>query len=408
MKNSKVKEIYDQIELDEFSKEKMYQKIKEKAYIKKDVKRKTWNYKKITSLVAVCACAIVIIANPGVQAKMKEYANNLASWITGNSKDDYLEDVNSTVEDNNMSLTLLNAQRVDNEVRLKYEITFPKNIENLINLDDYGYKEYKDEYEEYSYIKRVFESDIFEDCKIYINNISMDEINNDKSSIENNVAWFSVVKDIEVKDNKLVQELVVMLENQYKTEDINFKFEFNKFKIGNEMLTANLRTEYTLKGGVYSDEEINIKPISHTVKLNTNTTYSFYGYSYTKTGIKIYAKCENSTDEDQVTFLIATDNYGTRYLMYPIYKEENEENKDYNEDSQLLSIVNGGKEKNIAVYGIYDGPADIDNEYQDYFNENITSLNLEFMTESYDENAPRYTVLNKVSEFEINFEENNK
>ena len=29
MKNSKVKEIYDQIELDEFSREKMYQKIKD-------------------------------------------------------------------------------------------------------------------------------------------------------------------------------------------------------------------------------------------------------------------------------------------------------------------------------------------------------------------------------------------
>lgn len=407
MKNSQVKEIYNQIELDEFSKEKMYQKIKEKAYIKEDTKRKKWNYKKITSVVAVCACAVVIFANPRVQAKMKEYVNNLASWITGDSKDDYLEEVNDTVQNNDMSLTIISAQRVDREIRLKYEIAFPNNIENLINLDDYGYKDYKDEYEEYGYIKRVFESEIFEDCKIYINNMSMDEINNSKS-IENNVAWFSEVKDIEVKDNKLVQELVVMLENKYKTEDINFKFEFNKFKIDNEILTANLKTEYTLKGGTYSNEEIDVKPINHTAKLETNTTYNFYGYSYTRTGIKIYAKCENSTDEDPVTFLRATDNYGTKYLMYPIYKEENEKNKDYNEDNELLSIVSGRKEKNIAVYEIYDGPADYDNQYQDYFNENITSLNLEFMTDCYDENASRYTVTNKISEFKINFEEDNK
>lgn len=407
MKNSQVKEIYDQIELDEFSKERMYQKIKEKAYIKTNEKRKMWNYKKITSLVAMCVCAIIIFANPGVQAKMQEYANNLANWITGNSKNDYLDEVNNTVHNNNMSLTIISAQRVENEVRLKYEITFPKNIENFINLDDYGYKEYKDEYEEYGYTKRVFESDIFEDCKIYINNISIGDINNAEGNI-NESSWSTEVRDIDVKDNKLVQELIVMLENQYKTEDINFKFEFNKFKIDDEILTANLKAEYTLKGGVYSNKEIDVKPIKYTVKLNTNATYNFYGYSYTRTGIKIYAECENSTDEDPVTFFIATDNYGTKYLMYPIYKEKNEENKDYNEDNQLLSIVNNGKEKNIAVYEIYDGPADYDNQYQDYFNENITSLNLEFMTESYDENAPRYTVLNKVSEFKINFEENNE
>lgn len=398
MKKFEIKEIYNQIELDEFSKEKMYQKIKEKAYVKKEEKRKIWNYKKVASLVAACACAVIIFANPGVQAKMKEYANNLASWITGNSKNDYLEDVNATVQNNNMSLTIINAQRVDNEVRLRYEITFPKNIENLINLDEYGYKEYKDELEEYGYIKRVFESDIFKDCKIYINNVSTEEINSSESSVDNNVALFCEVKDIEVKDNKLVQELIVMLENEYKTEDLNFRFEFNKFNIENGEIIANLKSEYTLKGETYSNEKIDIKQINHTAKLETNTTYNFYGYSYTKTGIKIYAKCDNRTDEDPVTFLRATDNYGTKYLMYPIYKEDNE----------LLSIVDSRKENNLAVYEIYDGLADYDNQYQDYFNENITSLNLEFMTESYDENAPRYAVYNKVLEFKINFEENNK
>ena len=398
MKKFEIKEIYNQIELDEFSKEKMYQKIKEKAYVKKEEKRKIWNYKKVASLVAACACAVIIFANPGVQAKMKEYANNLASWITGNSKNDYLEDVNATVQNNNMSLTIINAQRVDNEVRLRYEITFPKNIENLINLDEYGYKEYKDELEEYGYIKRVFESDIFKDCKIYINNVSTEEINSSESSVDNNVALFCEVKDIEVKDNKLVQELIVMLENEYKTEDLNFRFEFNKFNIENGEIIANLKSEYTLKGETYSNEKIDIKQINHTAKLETNTTYNFYGYSYTKTGIKIYAKCDNRTDEDPVTFLRVTDNYGTKYLMYPIYKEDNE----------LLSIVDSRKENNLAVYEIYDGLADYDNQYQDYFNENITSLNLEFMTESYDENAPRYAVYNKVLEFKINFEENNK
>lgn len=417
MKNSKIAEIYDKIELDEFTKQKIFSQIKEKAYNQSAKnKKKIWNYKKITSLVAVCACAIIVFKIPGVQATMKEYINNFANWISGNSKDDYLEEVNSVVENNNMSLKIINAQRIDNEVRLRYEITFPKNIENIINLDDYGYKEYEDEYEKYGYIERIYDSDIFNDCKIYINNVELNDISNYSDQltedefldyINNRCVWFAEVKDVEIKENKLIQEVIVALENKNKDEDINFKFEFNKFKLENEIINANLNLEYTLKGGEYSNEEIAIKPINYKAKLSTGCIYDFYGYSYTKTGIKIYAKVENETDNFNNVILKLKDNYGTEYLMYGRYIDENS-----NEDEDLLTRIfaNNDNEKNYTVtFEIYDGLADVNDEYSDYFNDNIKSIDIEVLEELIDEeNEMEETKTNKISEFNINFEENNE
>ena len=386
MKNSQVKEIYDQIELDEFSKEKMYQKIKEKAYSKKEEKRKMWNYKKITSLIAVCACAIIVISNPGVKAKIKEYVNNYASWIMGNSKDDYLEDINEIVQNNNMSLNIISSQRIDNEVRLRYELYFPKNIENIININDYGYIVYKDENGQYPTIKRIFNSDIFEQCKIYINGLSTGYMNSSEFGLNNESFWYFDVKDIEIKENKLTQEVIVLLDDDYIREDVNFKFEFNKFKIDNEVINANLKYEYILKGGTYSNEERTIKLINNEVELDSNKIYNFYGYSYTKTGIQIYAKREGDFNNESVNYLIVKDNFGTKYLMYPDSKPD---------------------DKNVT-YKIYNENLENNKEYSEEFNKNIESLDIEFIVENYNENAENVTVKNKISEFKIDFKENNK
>lgn len=413
MKNSKIAEIYDKIELDEFSKQKMFTQIKEKVYNQgAENKGKIWNYKKITPIIAVCACAIIAFKIPGVQATIQEYINNFASWISGNSKDDYLEEVNLSVENNNMSLKIVNAQRVDNEVRLRYEITFPKNIEDIINLDEYGYKEYEDEYEKYGYMERIYNSDIFNDCKIYINNVELNDISNYSEqltedefsdSINNRCVWFVEVKDVEVKEDKLIQEVFVALEN--RDEDVNFKFEFNKFKLENEIINANLNLEYTLKGGEYSNEEIVIKPIDYKAKLSTDCIYNFYGYSYTRTGIKIYAKTENETDDFSNVILKLKDNYGTEYLMYGMYINENSD-----EDFLIRLFAENNNEKNhTVIFKIYDGLADINNEYADYFNDNIKSIDIEVLEELIDgENEMEETKINKISEFNINFEENNE
>lgn len=114
MKESKIREAYNKIELDEIQKERIFLRVKEKAYKESNEKRKFWNYKKITSLVAACACAIIIAANPGVQAKAKEYIENISNWITGNSKDDYLEEANVVVE--NKTIINSNSQLSKEEI----------------------------------------------------------------------------------------------------------------------------------------------------------------------------------------------------------------------------------------------------------------------------------------------------
>lgn len=385
MKNSRISEIYNQIGLDEIQKERIFLRIKEKAYEESNKKRKFWNYKNITSVVAVCACAIIISINPMVQAKAKEYMKNIANWITGNSKDDYLEEANIVVENSNMSLNIISAQRVGKEIRVKYEITFPTNIETLINLDDYNtLKDYDDGENRYSYYEEILFSDIFADCKIYVNDICINDVYEDAWKY-NYEFWFCKVKDIEVKENKSTQELILEINDEYVNEDFNFRFEFNKFKLDNQILEPNLKAEYTLKGGSYTGN-IETKEISHEVKID-KYKYNFYGYSYTKTGIKIYANCEIIDDNDPIIFLKVTDNYGTKYLFYPRYVGDNNE---------------------TAVFEIYDGPEDIYSQYSDYLNENIKSLNIEVMvkTEGFDENGN--SVSENVSEFNINFEEDNE
>ena len=85
---------------------------KTKAYSnKKDYKKKVWNYKKISSIVAVCACAIMVFKIPGVQASLQNTINKFASWISGNSRDDYYEEIDSSVENNGFKLQIIKEYR---------------------------------------------------------------------------------------------------------------------------------------------------------------------------------------------------------------------------------------------------------------------------------------------------------
>lgn len=407
MRNSKITKAYDKIVLDEISKQKIYSQIKEEAYGRKiDYKNKIWNYKKLSSIVAVCACAIMVLMIPGVQANLQNSINKIASWISGNSKDDYYEEVDSVTENNNMKLTIVNAQRRFGEVRLRYEITFPVDIENLIDLNDYNYKEVKTDTEEYLIKEELFSSKIFEERMIYINDISYDYISSDKFEYDA-VCYYASVENVKIDKNKLIQELVIQLNEQNMKDDINIKLEFYKFNIDNKIYDVNLRQEYTVKGDDYSNTDIKMTPLSYLVQIDEKNKLEFYGYSYTRTGIKLYSKITGEKDLVPIIRLIVKDNYGTEYMMYPWWT--NQKYLDGERDSEIGSIyINSDEIKDILIFEIYDGPADLNNEYPDYWNDNIKNLNIKiFVEDEKSEKDDEFIQINNKSDFIINFENEN-
>lgn len=362
---NEIKRAYEMIGLDEESKERIYYNIQKKS---KRKNKKEWIIKRVVPLVSVCACAIIIITNSTFQVKAGEYIKSVVNWITGNTKDDYLEEPNIVTSSNNMQFRIKSAKRIESEVRVMYEIAFPDNIEKHINLEDY-----KDS----NNSKELFFSEIFEDCKIYVNNKYINDID-----IVDGEFWFFNVKDIEVKGNMIVQELVLNLNKEYLDRDLNFKFEYNKFNINGTILEANLKTEYTLDGNLYSGD-IEVTNIPEVKADIGKRTYSFYGYSYTKTGIKLYCKEKSySLTNYDVIYLRVIDNYGSKYLFYPKY---------YNDGTDV-------------VFEIYDGPADWYNEYEEYLKSNITSIKVEIMKETNELDEKGNPISDKVSEFEIDFE----
>ena len=402
MKNSKIVDAYNKIELDEFSKQRMFSKIKEKAYSEKSINKKViWNYKRLSSIIAVCACAIMVFKIPGVQASIQNTIDKFASWISGNSKNDYYEEINSSVEDNNFKLKIINAQRRYNEVKLRYEIEFPIEIEKYMNLDDYTYKEVRTENEYYMARKEPFDSEIFASRNIYINDVSYDYINSDEFEY-NAVCIGARVENVKLENNKLVQELTILLENDFQKDDINIKLEFNKFKVNNEFYEVDLKQEYTLKGEQYSNEEIKINSLSYEVKIDEKNKLDFYGYSYTKNGIKLYSKFTGEEDYLRIIRLKVKDNYGTEYLMYPWWTNQKFLDGEIQYESRLDSFFDDEK-KDILIFEIYDGPADWNNEYPDYWNDNIKSLNIKVFIED-EEEFDKFIQINNESEFNINFE----
>ena len=195
-----------------------------------------------------------------------------------------------------------------------------------------------------------------------------------------------------------------MLEDKYMKDDINIKLEFNNFKINNEIYDVNLKQEYTLKGEKYSDEKIKIIPINYIVQLDEKNKLEFYGYSYTKTGIKIYSKFYGEEDYMSLIKLIVKDNYGTQYAMYPWYTSQKFLDGEIQYESDLDRIMDKEK-KDILVFEIYDEFEDENGKYSNYWNDNIKNLNIKiFVT---DENYCKFLQINNESEFNINFEENN-
>lgn len=357
---NEIKRAYETIKLDEESKERIYCNIqKEKGKIKNN---KIWIFKRIVPLVSVCACVMIIITSSIFQVKAGEYMESAVNWIKGNTKNDYLEEPNIITYNNDMNFKIKSAKRIDSEVRVMYEIVFPDNVERYINLD--GYKE-------------LFFSEIFTDCKIYVNNKYI----NDIDMIEGEF-WCFHVNDIEVKGNIIVQELVLNLNKEYLNSDLNFIFEYNKFNINGTILEANLKTEYTLYGNLYSGdiEVTNIPEVKANIGKNT---YSFYGYSYTKTGIKIYCRKDAySLMNYDVIYLRLIDNYGSKYLFYPKY---------YNNTTEL-------------IFEIYDGTVDGYNEYEEYLKPSVTNIKVEIMKETHELDTKGNPISDKVSEFEIDFE----
>lgn len=416
------------------------------AIKKHDAKEKSIKMKK-RRLILTSAAALVAISlvSSNVRESIAIAAENIVSTIAGNSKNDFAEEINEKTEADGVKLSLDKVIREDNEIKVRYKISFNEDISSFKDLgSDQLFKR-----------TSVFYSDAFEKCNIYLNDnkLSIDhddnspdkvnpvydengyltnedelsdylknkpsnEENSDKELSESGI-WFYEVNDISINDNEIEQELVIFLNNYNYTKNLDIKLQFNEIKVGDKVLKGPWEISYNMKNGEYNND-IEKTPLNINAKTSNGSTLNINGYSISNTGLKIYAK-DTTCDEvkkaeiERIISLypdVATnDGEKTKNDIREYYKDE--KNVASVDTMPIIRFVVtddlGNKYLFYPKYfdgelkfSIYDGPADIKKEYKDYFDEKAKSITLALYEEVVDWNTYEESYVKLTDDITIN------
>ena len=146
------------------------------AIKKHDAKEKSIKMKK-RRLILTSAAALVAISlvSSNVRESIAIAAENIVSTIAGNSKNDFAEEINEKTEADGVKLSLDKVIREDNEIKVRYIISFNEDISSFKDLgSDQLFKR-----------TSVFYSDAFEKCNIYLNDnkLSIDHDDNSPDKV---------------------------------------------------------------------------------------------------------------------------------------------------------------------------------------------------------------------------------
>lgn len=349
----------DKVELNDLEKKRIFKEVVAKE---KKFKRKK------RAIIAASSIALVglVLLNSGAREIAATGVNNIMEMLNINAKNDFKEIVDSTSSSNGVDMTLVEVKRDNARIYVRYKLTFEDDISSWNELVTPG-----------SVDKRtgIFYEKPFSDSKIFLNGQDCQSLyvvekegvsDQEENPILREDFWSVLVNDVEMTDHYLIQEAEIFLNDEEYSSDLDIKLDFRNIKIGDKTIEGPWEINYTMKNDQYSNiEEVKKVPLNIEYKCTNSNTINIKSYANSNTGLKIYADAygdvcypipfegeETSLDIPIIRFE-GVDNLGNKYLLYPIW--------------------NGSRK---MTFHVYSGPADSNNEYKDYLDENATTLTI--------------------------------
>lgn len=325
---------YERIEMSDLEKRKIYKEL-----IKSKKVHKTRF--KVAAVAAVLAAALVTV--PVCAA--------VISYFNGNTKADYVEPIKKTIENENVSMEILDAARNGDEITIHCRMTFDRDISVL-----------KTECAEYDRPEgSVLSAPPFENSTVYMNGTDLKADLHYGDPIEGALSC----RNTKIDGNVLEQTINILDMEPGNGED-HISIQYKDITIGGEVIKGEWSYEYVVDQNAYSDKELETSPLDVKATGINGEVYTLNSFAVTPNGIKIFGTTPDSElPEEEATYpaqatlirMKATDDMGNEYLMYPQYPK-------YDTDPEY------------AVYQIYDGPSDGNDAYPDTWNTEAKSVSI--------------------------------
>lgn len=344
----------------------------EKKKIKKNIlKGRKRNYKKLIKIsTSVALILLIILCNQDIRSDLTISLKQVLSKF-------HL--INDSELDNNAELDKVNKDGIEakiqevyrdsTEVKITYSMTFEDGIpESIKDIEKGNDKELskedsekilalKDELfemeknisecfpsnsrdenkkilnEDENYVKKSKELnaktikhklECYEGFDIKANGVTIMDVNiNDETCRQTSIRNWSVISK-EIKDNTIVKEATINLENSSFENDINIEIGYSNIKLDNgDVKKGPWSVKCTIKPG---KDDVSRTDINNVFKTSNNVKYTLESYNYRNNTLRIYGIHELNSHESIVR-LEGYDDLGNKVIIYPWYPEYSDQNK---------------------------------------------------------------------------------
>lgn len=303
-------------------------------------------------ILAVVAALCIMIGIPAAAA---------VSYFNGNTRNNYTETINETIVNYNPEAAGTNTMevqkisRVGDDIAITCRFSFDRDISGLKEAcADYDSPE-----------GNVLNAIPFKNSTIIVNDWDM-KVPEQKDGTY--TPFFIQCQNTEINENTLTQKITISIDKDYAKEAKSYeiKLRYKDIVIGEDTIAGEWNYNYTVEEDAYEDE-ISTAQINISGKDSSGREYTMESYAVTPTGVVVYGTGTNinpkdaDPDQSSITRILATDNLGNQYLMYPACP-------DYAEDAPVLNYV----------YTLYDGSALLDEpgKYLTEWNPDAATLTL--------------------------------
>ncbi len=355
------KEDIERVDLSEIEKKRIYKKLTSHKGPRSGKLQKSPIRK-----IAVAIISVICLAGVGATATAAVY-----SYINGNTKEDYKEEVNIVLEkeetmavdeetvvqedlvkesiqsfnEDQVKIQVKDVSRSGNEVRISVELNFLEDIPSIA----------REKMENWiSEGRGIFESLLLKNSRFYIDDVDMVYMEWDH---EHNrwYSWFAYfISDLaRLEGNTLSFDIVTSFKSIEKVYD--FHFVFKDFDMGNYVIEGEWVFDYTLEPDVY-DEEL----VKESIYLRGTSEYGYEltltEYAVTPNGLKLFGtnavNAENpymgaNSNETCNLRILLEDDLGNYYLMYAGGVGDNRE--------EFVSENGLKMEKGTVILNLYTG-----------------------------------------------------
>lgn len=316
------------------------EKKKIKRRLNKSMSRKRHTKKKIVAIVAA-TISIVALLNSNVRSVVWASVTELVNKFdpSKNSSTDFVVELSDEVNQNGVNIKLNEVYRNESEIRLLYSMTFEKGVPDSVkavkipsNDDSVWIQENENDTISKKEFASYYNGGIV-GCNIFVNGVNVLDSGND--------IFYSTSRDLSIDENRIEKEVIIKFNKITLENDVNIEVKYDNV-MGNDgsIIEGPWKISHTVKA---DDSQNLIQKTSFEGKykytLSTGEIIDIESYANTNTGLKIFSKNSNRSENTNIVRFEGTDNLGNKILMYcryPTWRDEGD--------------IEG-------IFQLYDGPA---------------------------------------------------